>query len=153
MGTRSRIVLDQTPQHQTSNVVSMYCHYDGYMQYNGKMLLEHYNDIEKVRELLMRTNGYASVLKETPQETQEISVHHDDHLMFHDSVHCFMKDHEDSDLEFIYLFRDGHWYVSKRNFVKCDDRFFGELHFYWTKFVKLADQKEVQLKHHLEAVS
>lgn len=152
MGTRSRIVLDQTPDNKTSNVVSMYCHYDGYLEYNGKMLVEHYNDEEKVRELLLLTNGYASALKATPQETQEESVDHNA-LLFYDSVYAFMLDHEDSDLEFIYLFRDGEWYVSKRNFIKCDDRFFGEHYYYWTKFVKLADQKEVQPTHHLEAVS
>ena len=152
MGTRSRIVLDQTKDNTTFNIISMYCHYDGYMEYTGKMLLEHYNDKRSVQNLLVLTEGYASALKATVEETIEESVNHED-LMFHDSVYDFMLDHENSDLEFIYLFRDGEWYVSKRNFIKCDDRFFGEHYYYWTKFVKLADQKEVQPTHHLEAVS
>ena len=151
MGTRSRIVLDQTLDNKTSNIVSMYCHYDGYMEYTGKMLLEHYSDKRSVQNLLVLTDGYASVLKETIEETIEDSVNHEA-LMFHDSVHHFMNDQEDSDLEFIYLFKNDEWYVSKRNFVRCDDRFQGENYFYWTKFVKLADQKEVQPKPKLKVV-
>jgi hypothetical protein len=93
MGTRSRIVLDQTLDNKTFNIVSMYCHYDGYMEYTGKMLLEHYSDKRSVQNLLVLTDGYASALKETIEETIEESVNHEA-LMFHDSVHHFMDDQE-----------------------------------------------------------
>ena len=48
MGTRSRIglVLD------TDHIVSVYCHYDGYIQHNGRKLVELYNTQEWVETLI-----------------------------------------------------------------------------------------------------
>jgi hypothetical protein len=34
------------------SVYAIYCHWDGYPQHNGKILLENYDTIEKVEELL-----------------------------------------------------------------------------------------------------
>lgn len=47
MGTRSMIAFDNGDE-----VYAIYCHWDGYLEYNGKVLLEHYNDLEKVEELM-----------------------------------------------------------------------------------------------------
>ena len=48
MGTRSRIGLALGPD----QIVSVYCHYDGYIQHNGRQLVEHYNTKELVEELI-----------------------------------------------------------------------------------------------------
>jgi len=48
MGTRSRIGI-QLPDH---SVVSVYCHYDGYLKGNGRILVEHYQNREDVQELI-----------------------------------------------------------------------------------------------------
>jgi hypothetical protein len=48
MGTRSRIGIEN----QDGTITSVYCHWDGYPSYNGRMLLENYNTEEKIRELL-----------------------------------------------------------------------------------------------------
>ncbi len=48
MSTRSYIAM-KTGEN-TYRVV--YCHYDGYPEYNGRMLLEHYNTQERVKKLL-----------------------------------------------------------------------------------------------------
>ena len=48
MGTRSRIGIEL----QDHSIVSVYCHYDGYVEYNGKVLKEHYTTREKVSELI-----------------------------------------------------------------------------------------------------
>ena len=48
MGTRSRIGLALGPD----QIVSVYCHYDGYMQGNGRDLVKHFNTKEKVEELI-----------------------------------------------------------------------------------------------------
>lgn len=60
MGTRSRIGIEM-PDH---SVVSVYCHWDGYPEHNGKILVEHYLDRDKVQELIdgggiscLRTRG------------------------------------------------------------------------------------------------
>lgn len=48
MGTRSRIGYE-LPDH---TVVSVYCHYDGYVDHNGRVLVEHYTDRNAVKELI-----------------------------------------------------------------------------------------------------
>jgi hypothetical protein len=49
MATRSAIVMhDGTHQ----NYFGIYCHWDGYPEYNGMILIEHYLDINKVKELI-----------------------------------------------------------------------------------------------------
>jgi len=48
MGTRSRIGLALGPD----QIVSVYCHYDGYIQGNGRELVEHFNTKEKVEDLI-----------------------------------------------------------------------------------------------------
>ena len=60
MGTRSRIGIEM-PDH---SVVSVYCHWDGYPEHNGKILVEHYLDRDKIQELIdgggissLRTRG------------------------------------------------------------------------------------------------
>ena len=60
MGTRSRIGIEM-PDH---SVVSVYCHWDGYVEGNGKTLVQHYLNREDVQELIdggsmstLRTRG------------------------------------------------------------------------------------------------
>lgn len=48
MGTRSRIGIEM-PDH---TIVSVYCHWDGYVEHNGKILVEHYQNREDVQELI-----------------------------------------------------------------------------------------------------
>lgn len=60
MATRSRIGI-QLPD---MSVVSVYCHWDGYPEHNGKILVEHYQNREDVKALIdggnistLRTRG------------------------------------------------------------------------------------------------
>ena len=48
MGTRSRIGLALGPD----QIISVYCHFDGYIQGNGRDLLKHYNTKEQVENLI-----------------------------------------------------------------------------------------------------
>jgi hypothetical protein len=48
MATRSRIAIE-TP---AGKVRSIYCHWDGYPERNGKILFEHYSDPEKLTKLI-----------------------------------------------------------------------------------------------------
>ena len=48
MATRSRIAIEN----ENGSVTSIYCHYDGYPSYVGKVLMEHYTDHEKVKKLI-----------------------------------------------------------------------------------------------------
>lgn len=49
MGTRSLIAAQNA---EGSAVKFIYCHWDGYPSYNGKMLVDHYTEMAKVRDLL-----------------------------------------------------------------------------------------------------
>ena len=48
MGTRSSIgyITDN------GDIKTAYCHYDGYLEHNGRILLDHYTDAAKVKELV-----------------------------------------------------------------------------------------------------
>jgi hypothetical protein len=48
MSTRSRIGLELSD----GSVISSYCHFDGYPEYNDRILRTHYNTREKVEELI-----------------------------------------------------------------------------------------------------
>ena len=48
MATRSRIGIEN----EDGTVSSIYCHWDGYVSNNGKILVTHYTDRQKVKELI-----------------------------------------------------------------------------------------------------
>lgn len=48
MATRSIIGIEN----QDGTVTSIYCHNDGYPEYNGRILVNHYQDPEKVKALI-----------------------------------------------------------------------------------------------------
>jgi hypothetical protein len=48
MGTRSRIGIQLADE----SILSVYCHWDGYPEFNGVKLVEHFNTREKVEELI-----------------------------------------------------------------------------------------------------
>lgn len=48
MSTRSRIAFE----HEDGSVISIYCHFDGYPDGVGRVLLAHYNTPERVLELM-----------------------------------------------------------------------------------------------------
>ena len=48
MGTRSTIALEFAD----GTVQQVYCHWDGYLSHNGKILAEHYSDPFKLRDLI-----------------------------------------------------------------------------------------------------
>ena len=59
MGTRSTIAI----QNEDGSVTGIYCHWDGYLSHNGRILQENYADEAAVRELLAL--GDLSCLGET----------------------------------------------------------------------------------------
>jgi hypothetical protein len=64
MSTRSMIAYDDG-----NSVRMIYCHYDGYPDYNGKILAKHYTDPEKVKQLI--DLGALSILGEEIGEKQD----------------------------------------------------------------------------------
>jgi len=50
MATRSTIAIELP----SGKIKAVYCHWDGYLSYNGKILQEHYNDAKKVAKLISK---------------------------------------------------------------------------------------------------
>ena len=60
MATRSRIgIIDN----RTGVVTSIYCHWDGYPENNGRILVEHWSDLAKIQQL-MKLGDLSSLGKE-----------------------------------------------------------------------------------------
>ena len=125
MATRSTIAMEQPD----GKVMQVYCHWDGYLSNNGRILQEHYTDRAKVLALMML--GAISSLR------TEIGMAHDFDARYADSdpkaewtvaygrdrgeqgtearVFKDFKDYVDNHQyeEYEYVFRkDGRWYVS-----------------------------------------
>jgi len=127
MATRSTIALE----YADGTVGQVYCHWDGYLENNGRILAEHYQDPFKVRDLI--DLGAISSLRPELGEKQDFDarytggdVREDWTLVYardrgEDLVKHSFKDFEDYKAnhqyeEYEYILRkDGNWYVSKYN--------------------------------------
>ncbi|MEW5675521.1 hypothetical protein ABGT15_04345 [Flavobacterium enshiense] len=67
MATRSIIAI----KINSTKVKFVYCHWDGYPQHNGKILLNHYNDFLKINELI--EHGGISSLGESVNAPSDVS--------------------------------------------------------------------------------
>ena len=105
MGTRSTIALE----YADGSVGQVYCHWDGYLSNNGQILLKHYQDPFKVRELL--DEGDMSSLHTTVEgctfysERGEVCPQN----MYKDFAE-FRKEAQREEYNYV-LRRDGNWYV------------------------------------------
>jgi hypothetical protein len=117
MATRSRIGI----QLKDDSILSVYCHWDGYPQFNGAKLVEHFNSYDKASELI--DGGDISALwtnvgwnNETLDEVGPL---------YYSSRGEDLAPRLDSDLcdyllavnaeEYHYLFRNGEWVCYEMN--------------------------------------
>ena len=105
MGTRSTIALE----YADGSVGQVYCHWDGYLSNNGKILLNHYQDPFKVRELL--DNGDMSSLDTSVEGCSFYKERGEDcpQRMYKDYAE-FRREAQGEEYNYI-LRRDGNWYV------------------------------------------
>ena len=105
MGTRSTIALE----YADGSVGKVYCHWDGYLSNNGKILLNSYQDPFKVRDLL--DNGDMSSLETTVEGCTFYKERGEDcpQDMFKDYAE-YRKEAQFEEYNYI-LRRDGNWYV------------------------------------------
>ena len=126
MGTRSTIALEFAD----GTVQQVYCHWDGYLEYNGTILQEHYQDPFKVRDLIDlgdlsslgasigEKHGFdqrvdAQTLAETvctfyKRDRNESGCEAKKFADYKD----YVDNHQYEEYEYI-LRRDGNWYVCK----------------------------------------
>jgi hypothetical protein len=91
-------------------VKSVYCHYDGYLEHTGKILLEHYNSA-KANELValgdnigvQETVGEMNFYKDRGETDVEWAVAH--------TFEEFLEQVEGCGCEYYYIMRDGVWYA------------------------------------------
>ena len=132
MGTRSNIAY----QKEDESVVVMYCHYDGYLDHNGRMLLEYYNNEARARALV--DNGYASSLSPTLEDINEGRANMDEPKTYR-SLGNYMRNVDTLFIEFIYLWRDDQWWVAWDSSVETPDGFNKRI-YYHTDFKPLKEE-------------
>jgi hypothetical protein len=110
MATRSRIAIEN----QDGSVISIYCHWDGHIETNGRILNENYTTKDKVEELIAL--GNLSSLDETIERT--VAYHRDNgeyHLIQISFINVeeLFEDGFSMGVEYIYCFtKDGIWLVN-----------------------------------------
>ena len=114
MGTRSNIAYEQAD----GKVIVTYCHYDGYPEYNGRILNKHYNNESKAKELA--NVGYLSGLQKTIAESIEDRVHQDKPKVY-DNIRQYLND-VNWDIEYAYLYSNGEWHILE-DMMKVGDDF------------------------------
>ena len=116
MGTSAAIGI----QNEDSTVIGVYCNFDGYLDYVGKLLHENYNTEEKVRKLI--SYGNISSLGMSVGEKHNFDDRSLNETTYYgrDRGEKNQKPKKFSDLykfvehygaSYSYLFADGQWYV------------------------------------------
>ena len=105
MGTRSRVAV----MHGTT-CKSVYCHYDGYLDYTGRILQSHYNS---TAANLLIARGDNSGVKETLEEMNFYADRDEADVSWQvaHSFEEFLEQVEGCCGEYYYVMRDGVWYA------------------------------------------
>jgi len=126
MATRNTIAMEQPD----GRVMQIYCHWDGYLDHNGRILQEHYRDRAKVLALMLL--GDISSLRQSIGEPHDFGVIYKDNDVREQWCVAYGRDRGEKETnakvfrdfedyrnnhhyeEFEYIFRrDDRWYVSQ----------------------------------------
>ncbi len=105
MGTRSRVGVMHG-----GVCKSVYCHYDGYLEYTGEILNKYYSS-SAANELISR--GDNSGVQKTIEEMNFYADRGEDDVSWQvaHSFEEFLEQVEGCGAEYYYVMRDGAWYV------------------------------------------
>lgn len=118
MSTRSTIAI----QNEDGSVEGVYCHSDGYLSYNGKLLFEHFTDESKIRALIA-LGGISSLCADitcpnghtfdNPVEGFTRVYHRDrgEDLEIYKGLN-YIEFYLDMNQEYNYLWADGQWWLA-----------------------------------------
>lgn len=110
MGTPSMIGI----LNEDGSVTASYCHYDGYLEGNGRTLVETYNNPLKARAVA--TVGYLSGLSRNLDQDIQEAVHKNEKPVVYDSVNVYMKcGYNHAGADYIYIFDGDAWFYASRN--------------------------------------
>lgn len=112
MGTRSAIGFAEFD----GSVRAIYCHYDGYLEHNGRILNEYYDSIEAVEELLDMGDvvSLESTLDGCKFFARDNKAKNVDAQDFKD-VSEFFEHYSNMGCEYFYLFDGEQWLVGDFN--------------------------------------
>ena len=105
MGTRSRVAVMHGDVCK-----SVYCHYDGYLEHTGRVLLKHYDSVA-ANALIAR--GDNSGVQETIEEMNFYADRGEEDVGYRvaHSFEEFLEQVENCFGEYYYVMRDGVWYA------------------------------------------
>ena len=105
MGTRSRVAVMHGDVCK-----SVYCHYDGYLDYTGRILLSHY---DSTAANLLIARGDNSGVKETLEEMNFYADRDEEDVSWQvaHSFEEFLDQVQGNGCEYYYVMRDGVWYA------------------------------------------
>lgn len=129
MSTNSTITVRTSSNERKS----IYCHWDGYLSHNGRILLKHYNTLAKAKALVEL--GFLSVLGENivqPKGKEHTFENPYDNVNIYygrdrgdNDVECQTLKNSESinKQEYNYLFKDGKWFVNGKvlTLKMCED--------------------------------
>ena len=94
-------------------ILAIYCHNDGYLSNNGKILDQHYANKDDVNELL--AGGDISSLKDTIENTifyaRDRGEDNKEAITLKDETELLEHAFQQCDAEVVYMFAYGSWYV------------------------------------------
>jgi hypothetical protein len=124
MATRSFIGMTKEGTQGTLEIQYIYCHWDGYPSNNGKILLEHYQDPEKIESLLKL--GDISFLRpnvspvgehsyDSPEDDVVVAYHRDrgEELKSYVAYSEGQFVRRGCMVDYLYLFKEGRWHYSR----------------------------------------
>lgn len=104
-------------------IKAIYCHWDGYVSHNGRLLKEHYTSVRKIKRLL--SFGAMSSLREKVgrkhsfdnMDSTSCTFYHRDRgddikdckASIFSSIGYWRRNHRVMGCSYFYLFRDGAW--------------------------------------------
>ena len=99
MGTRSTIALEFAD----GTIEQVYCHWDGYLSHNGAMLVQHYMDPFKVKQLLA-LGGFSSLeasVEDTKKTAYAFSRGEEITINKYDDIHDYELNGQDEEYDYI----------------------------------------------------
>ena len=106
MGTRSMIGVCN----EDDSVTATYCHYDGYLAHNGRVLVEYYNTPETARAVA--ESGYLSSLDDSLEDSIRASVNREAPTIYN-TVETYLKcGFRNTGANYIYLFDGEAWFFA-----------------------------------------
>ena len=135
MSTRSEIAVQVK---DSEEIRSIYCHSDGYVDYNGRMLQNNYNSYDLAMSIINEND--CSVLCETITESRFYNTWRDEGTKYKsfEREYFFMETfNHDIFAEYIYLFKNDEWHVSELKWFN-DDKAYNQNMGYHTKFIPLS---------------